>query len=139
MGMTFKAMPNEDFLYVEVAGEFTLDEATRIFGTVIDLVEANNTEKVLFDGREISGEPTAIERYYYAAFASDSVVLLALHGWLLAPPRFAYVLKQPTLDPLRLGQIIAKKRGMNVKAFEKVDDAMRWLRIDSEELRLYAD
>ena len=139
MGMTFKATPSDDFLFVEVAGEFSLDDATRIFGSVIDLVEANDARNVLFDGRGIVGEPTAIERYFYAAFASDSVMLLELHGWLLAPPRFAYVLKEPTLDPLRLGQIIAKKRGMNVKAFEKVEDAMRWLRIDSEELRPYAD
>ena len=139
MGMTFKATPSDDFLFVEVAGEFSLDEATRIFGSVIDLVEANNTQNVLFDGREIIGDPTAVERDYYAAFASDSVMLLELHGWLLAPPRFAYVLKEPTLDPLRLGQIIAKKRGMNVKAFEKVDEAMRWLRSDSEELSRYAD
>ena len=139
MGMTFKATPSDDFLYVEVAGEFSLDEATRIFGSVIDLVEANNTHNVLFDGRQIRGEPTAIERYYYAAFASDSVMLLELHGWLLEPPRFAYVLKEPTLDPLRLGQIIARKRGMNVRAFNKVDDAMRWLKLDPEGLSRYAD
>ena len=139
MGMTFKATPSDDFLFVEVAGEFSLDEATRIFGSVIDLVEANNTQNVLFDGREIIGDPTAVERYYYAAFASDSVMLLELHGWLLAPPRFAYVLKEPTLDPLRLGQTIAKKRGLNVKAFENVKDAMRWLRIEPEELRRFAE
>lgn len=139
MGMTMKATPSDDFLYVEAGGEFSLDEATRVFGMVIDLVEANNSQKVLFDGSKIIGEPTAVERYYYAAFASDSVMLLSLHGWMLDPPRFAYVLKEPTLDPLRLGQIIAKKRGLNVKAFEKVEDAMRWLKLDPEGLSRYAE
>lgn len=128
--MLVKAMPSADFLYVKAAGKFSLDDATRTFAMVIDLVEANHSSKVLYDGREVEGNPTAVERYYYAAFAADAVNLLHEHGWVMDPPRFAYVLKAPMLDPERLGQIVARKRDMKVKAFEKLDEAISWLRLE---------
>src|SRR3982751_1459459 len=109
MGMTLRGKPSADFLYIRTGGDFTLDEATRNFGIILDMVIANDSRKVLFDGREIAGDPTAVQRYYYAAFASDAINLLRANGWLFEPPRFAYVLKEPVLDPLRLGQIVARK------------------------------
>jgi hypothetical protein len=106
---------------------------------VLDMVMTNDSRRVLFDGRFIVGEPTAVERYYYAAFASDAVNLLRDNGWLVEPPQFAYVLNEPVLDPLRLGQIVAKKRDMRVKAFDNLDDAIRWLHIAPELARIVTD
>jgi hypothetical protein len=135
MAMIVKAKPSADFLYVRIDGDFSLDEATRTFGVVIDMVVANNSRRVLFDGRTIVGDPSPIQRFYYAAFASDSVNLLRANGWIQDPPRFAYVLHEPVLDPLRLGQIVAKKRGMNLKAFDNIDEAIRWLRLKPKDVK----
>ena len=134
MSMSVRGTPKGDLLYVKAEGEFDLDEATRTFGMVLDMMTVNDCSRVLFDGREIVGEPTAVERYYYAAFASDAVNLLREHGWIEDRPQFAYVLSEPVLDPLRLGQIIAKKRDMRVKAFDDLDEAMRWLSIIPDDL-----
>ena len=134
MSMSVKGIPKGDFLYVGADGDFDLDEATRTFGIVVDMMMANDSKRVLFDGREITGEPTAVERYYYAAFASDAVNLLSDNGWLFERPQFAFVLNEPVLDPLRLGQIVAKKRDMRVKAFENIDDAMRWLDVSRDDV-----
>ena len=98
------------------------------------MMMANDCQRVLFDGRQIIGEPTAVERYYYAAFASDAVNLLRENGWLFERPMFAFVLNEPVLDPLRLGQIVAKKRDMRVKAFDNLGDAMTWLDISREDV-----
>jgi hypothetical protein len=42
-------------------------------------------------------------------------------------PRFAYVLEKPVLDPERLGETVARNRGMDVKAFDNIEEADRWL------------
>src|SRR5262245_36109905 len=41
--------------------------------------------------------------------------------------QFAYVLQAPVLDPQRLGEIVAVNRGMWVKAFDNLADALGWL------------
>ena len=64
---------------------------------------------MLFDGRQITGEPTAVERYY-AAFASDAVNLLRDNGWLFEG-RSSRLSLMNLLDQLRLGQIVARKAG----------------------------
>ena len=139
MNMSIRGTPSGDFLYIRAEGEFSLDEATRTFGMALDMVMANDSRRVLFDGRSIVGEPTAVERYYYAAFASDAVNMLREIGWLVEPPRFAYVLHEPVLDPLRLGQTVAKKRDMRVKAFDDLEDAVRWLHVAPEHARIIAE
>ena len=134
--MSLRGIPTADLLYVITDGDFTLDEATRDFGIMLDMVVANDSRKVLLDGRRIVGEPTAVQRYYYAAFASDSVGLLIANQWMFDPPRFAYVLNEPVLDSLRLGQTVARKRGLDVKAFDDIDEAIRWLKVSPEVVRI---
>lgn len=45
-------------------------------------------------------------------------------------PRFAYVLIPPMLDPGRLGETVAVNRGMVVKAFDNLNDGLKWLGVD---------
>jgi len=137
--MSLRGIPSADLLYVITDGDFTLDEATRNFGIMLDMVLANDSRKVLMDGRSIVGEPTAVQRYYYAAFASDSVGLLIANEWMFDPPRFAYVLNEPVLDPLRLGQTVARKRGLDLKAFNDIDEAIRWLKVSPEVVRFITE
>jgi hypothetical protein len=49
----------------------------------------------------------------------------------LRSPAFAYVLKEPVLDPQRFGQTVAVNRGMNVKTFDNVEQARTWLGLPS--------
>jgi hypothetical protein len=139
MSMTVKGKREANFLYLTLEGEFTLDEATRTFGIALDMVVLNHSRKVLFDGRTIVGEPTAVERYYFAAFASETVDLLLMDEWLDEEPRIAFVLKEPVLDPLRLGQIVARKRGLDVKAFDDIDEALRWLKVVPTDATAFLD
>ena len=134
--ISLRSTPQADLLYVVAEGEFTLDDATRNFGAILDMVLANDSRKVLVDGRRIVGDPTAVQRYYYAAFASDSIGLLIANEWTFDPPRFAYVLNEPMLDTLRLGQVVARKRGLDVKAFDDIDEAIRWLNVSPEVVQL---
>ena len=42
-------------------------------------------------------------------------------------PRFSYVMHEPLRDPGRLGETVAVNRGMDVKVFETLEDAIEWL------------
>ena len=125
--MTVQTIPQSDVLHVAAGGPFSLSEAKRTFIDVLHVIEELRLSKVLFDGRQISGNPTIIERFYYGEFVADEVSKLAQRGWNGAPPQFAYVLGEPVLDPLRLGETVAVSRGMHVRAFETREEAIVWL------------
>ncbi|HEX3125997.1 MAG TPA: hypothetical protein VH394_01585 [Thermoanaerobaculia bacterium] len=128
MGMILETRAEPGFLYAEVTGNFSLEEAKRTFQEILEAVARHRVEKVLFDGRKVVGRPTTMERFYYGEFVARSVAELGDRG---VPPgtQFAYVLTEPTLDPRRFGENVAVNRGMFVKAFDNLEDALGWLRI----------
>jgi hypothetical protein len=129
MGMILKISIEPKFLSVCASGEFSLAEAKRTFMEVLDSVERHRIDKVLFDGREISGNPEVMERFYYGEFAANRVMELVEHGFSRAP-QFAYVLEEPVLDPQRFGETVAVNRGMFVKTFKVPADAFKWLGLE---------
>jgi len=126
--MLLKIHPESGFLKVDVTGKFSLKEAKRTFLEILEAVAQHKMRKVLFDGRGLMGEPKTIERFYYGEFAAETVVKLVYRSLSFAP-QFAYVLEEPVLDPQRLGETVAVNRGMDVKAFDNLEDALGWLGI----------
>jgi len=113
-------------LVVEAQGRFSLAEAKRTFVELLEAADRHATGKVLFDGRQLSGNPAMMERFYYGAFAAESVLTFARRHPFSAM-QFAYVLKEPVLDPARFGETVARNRGMLVRSFDDLDAAMEWL------------
>ena len=128
MNMKLEICPESGFLRVVATGEFSLEEAKRSFFEMLEAVARCKVKKVLFDGRTITGEPEIIERFYYGEFAAQAVVDFSDRG-VSPATRFAYLLKEPVLDPRRLGETVAVNRGMLVKAVDNLDDALGWLGI----------
>ena len=114
-------------MHVAAGGPFSLSEAKRTLLDVLHVVEELRLRKILFDGRQVTGNPAIIERFYYGEFVADEVQKLLARGWQGEPPQFAYVLREPILDPLRLGETVAVNRGVNIRAFEDRDAAIVWL------------
>ena len=120
-------------LHVVVSGEFSLDEAKRTFLEMLDGVQKYGIRKVLLDGRDITGEPLLIERFYYGQFAADNISTLITEGWTGEGPQIAYVLEEPVLDWLRFGEMVMRNRGVNARAFDNTDEAVAWLGLASED------
>lgn len=114
-------------LNVEAGGRFSLREAKRTFLEILEAADLHGTRKILFDGRQVIGHPATMERFYYAAFAAESSIAFARRTRSGAG-QFAYVLREPMLDPARFGETVALNRGMYVKAFDDLEDALAWLR-----------
>ncbi len=132
MSMTVNISTRPENLHVVAAGDFSLDEAKRTFLEILDSIQKSGLGKVLFDGRDINGEPLLIERFYYGQFAAEHVKNLVEHGWEGEEPQLAYVLAEPVLDWLRFGEMVLRNRGVNARAFDNTDDAVAWLELGPE-------
>jgi hypothetical protein len=128
LDIILESAPNQGFLNVAAVGEFSLQEAERTFLEMLEAVARYKVEKVLFDGRRLTGAPDTMERFYYGEFAADSVFKFRDRG-ISTATKFAYVLKEPVLDPRRFGETVAVNRGMYVKTFDNLEDAVGWLAI----------
>ncbi len=80
------------------------------------------------------GDPALVERFYYGEFAAQAVERLRERASCDKNPQFAYVLHEPVLDPLRFGETVAANRGMFVKAFDNLDEAVAWLGLAPDEI-----
>jgi len=126
MSMYLEIHAEPDLLIVETKGTFSLDEAKRTFREMLEAVALHRTTRVLVDGRTLQGQPEAMERFYYGEFAARTVREFSGQG-VSPATRFAYMLKEPVLDPKRLGENVAVNRGMVVKMFDNHKDALEWL------------
>jgi len=129
MGEIRKICAEPEYLRVVVTGSFTLDDAKRNFSRMLESVARYQAEKILIDGREVKGNPKAIERFLYGEFAAKSVARQIAEERIPRACRFAYVMLEPVLDPNRLGETVAVNRGMWVKAFDDLDAAFAWLEV----------
>jgi hypothetical protein len=132
MGMILGTIRDEPgWLRIVATGEFSLEDAERTFLEMLDAVAQHNAEKVLLDGRELTGEPATIHRFLYGAFAADSVATYIAARHVPSTLRFAYALREPVLDPHRFGETVAVNRGMWVRAFDSFEEALEWLKLSS--------
>ena len=130
MSITLQIRAEPGLLYVTATGRFSLADARPKFLQVLDAVDQNKASKVLFDGRKVKGNPETIERFLYGEFAANAVSKYMIEGALQRPPQFAFVLREPVLDPKRFGETVAANRGMRVKAFDNLEDGLEWLRLE---------
>ena len=127
--MSLQTRAESGVLHAEATGTFSLAEAKRTFLEMLEAVALNNVKRVLLDGRGLTGEPAPIERFYYGKFAAESVRKFADRG-VPAGTLFAYVLVKPMLDRGRFGEVVAANRGMSVKTFDNLEEALRWIGIE---------
>jgi hypothetical protein len=119
-------------LLVSYGGEFSLSDAQSTFQEVLEAIVEHGVKKILVDGRQIDGDPEPLERFYYGKYVADAVSQ-TVNRMKIDVPRFAYVLEEPVLDPMRFGETVAVNRGMRVKAFDDIKRAEWWLGVSSAE------
>ena len=139
MSMTFKIYARHENIDVTATGEFSLEEAKLHFLDIVRSIQHHKIGKVLVDGREITGAPRLLERFFYGHFVADTVRGLIDRGWDGPEIQFAYVLEEPVLHRFRLGEAAAANRGLNVRAFDNIKEGIDWLLFDPAELEVTAE
>ena len=97
----------------------------KAFREMLGAVAQHKAEKILLDGRNVTGKPRDMERFYDGEFAATETRRIVVEHKIV--PRFAYVLHEPLRDPARLGETVAVNRGMIIKVFGTPEDAIEWL------------
>ncbi|HEY0304186.1 MAG TPA: hypothetical protein VGC44_04395 [Longimicrobiales bacterium] len=114
------------YLHAVASGEFVLRNAEEQFMDLLDSVVDTGADRVLLDGRQVTGNLDVLDRYVYGEFVALAAARLPKNV-VPTPPKFAYVLTHPVLDPDRLGETVARNRGMSLRAFDNKDEALEWL------------
>lgn len=130
MGMKLKLKPNSEFLLAIVEGKFSLNEAKRAFVEILDATIEHKNTKIIIEGRRLKGSPTTMDRFHFGEFAAQMVSTYSTKG-LFPAPTFAFVMKEPIFDPHKFGETVAANRGMNIRVFEEIDEALEWLGLSS--------
>jgi type II secretory pathway component PulJ len=75
----------------------------------------------------VTGNPKDIERFFYGEFAASAVARYRTQDGIQHEPQFAYVLQEPMLHPKRLAETVAANRGMWIKVFDNLEEALERL------------
>lgn len=128
MGIDFRFEMRQDYLYVQIAGIFvSVDEVFKIYLKAQEAAETNAATKVLIDCLRLKGSPTMWDYYQFGEFVAEHRQGNALKRMT------AYVGTAPTFDKGHFGELVATNRGANMKAFDRMEDALKWLGVEGEE------
>jgi len=127
MSIDLRLEMKKEYLYVQMTGVFTIEEAKGSFCKILEAASDNDAPKALLNCLQLEGAPSMIERFTYGAFVAKE---LRLYSIRFGRPsiKLACVAREPLLDKERFGEIVATNRGANVKMFDDEKDALNWLR-----------
>lgn len=126
MGMELEFLPAAGFLRVCATGEFALDDANDAIVRIFERAAEVGVRSVLVDCSGLEGAPTTMERFEHSRFAAERLREYWARG-LLGSARFAYVARVPLADREKFGETVAVNRGVDVRSFEREEDAVLWL------------
>jgi len=115
--------------YVSLAGETNGPQAEDLYRAVLRECVAGGCSKLLIDCRELSGQLSTVDRFWFGKVVADENAALRADG-SGRHVRVALVGRLPLLDERRFGETVATNRGAPVKVTEDLASAYRWLGLD---------
>jgi hypothetical protein len=131
MSMGVEINPERGFLRVHLTGDFSLAEAKGTYLRTLEAVARHKVTKVLADCRDMRGTMTVMERFEYATFVAQEIAKASDMG-VSRCTRFAYVSKPPFFDRKKFSETVAVNRGATVLTTDSMEEAVRWLEIDTD-------
>lgn len=125
MSMKLQITAEDFFLRVCVSGIFSLANANKACVEMFKAVEQHKAMEVLVDCRHLAGSPSTMERFEHSEFGAARMIDFS--AWIT---RFAYVGMPPLIDPQKFGETVAVNRGVKIKVFTNIEDALRWLELE---------
>jgi len=118
-----KITVEDDFLLVSVRGKYSLSNANNLFKLAIDNGLSHNKSKILIDTTDITGSIPFINRFQFSEVLYNYIRKYALGK----VNRIAVLGKEPIVDKEKFGEIVAKNRGVNVRVFTDMSQALIWI------------
>ena len=132
MGYLIKDDPQPTYLRISVEGQWEDNLIGETSDHLLALCEKHQAAKILFDFRELSGNPSTISRFYMSTqFAVKFLKLRLSHR--IPVCRFAVLGHHPLVDPRRFEETVAVNNGLPVRTFTNLQQALAWLEIDESQ------
>lgn len=111
-----------EYVLLVCTGKYSRAEAFRVGDLAYSEAAGSNRRNVLVDVRRINGQlPTIFDRFDFG------VHIAALHFEQRPRVRLALLGHEPMIHPERFGEIVARNRGADTRAFIDEQAALTWL------------
>ncbi len=130
MGIDLKFQRRTEYLYVCVAGDFSLNEALDGLDITLETVARYHVTKVLIDGLVLKGLLGNAEYHRYRESLTKELDPYLASGRIIRL-RIALILKEPLIDHSHFWESIVIRQGAEVCLFNNSADALQWLILGS--------
>lgn len=113
-----------EHLEIACAGLFSRSEALRVTNEAYQRAATEKRRNILIDARRVVGRvPTILDRYEIGVHTART--------YLEHSPRIRVALlgHEPMIHPERFGEIVARNRGADTRAFTDEAEALGWLSV----------
>ena len=135
MNMKMEIIYETGYLHIKISGKFSLTEANDNFVKIMNAAEQSGVNRLLIDCLNLEGAMNTSERLQYSSFVVKQVDEFSTKG-VPRGIRLSYVVLPPLADPGRFGETFAVNRGVNVRIFDTIDEAINWLEIEPADKEL---
>lgn len=118
MSLQLQIEEKPDYLEARFTGAGAAEETWRQFDEIAERCKRANKNKLLLDFTEASGEVSLADRY----FLGDKAQILSRRRL-----KVATVATRRQIDPQKFAELVARNRGVDLRAFTNVEDAEEWL------------
>lgn len=129
MGLEYKLQKKTGYLLMVFQGFHEPSFADVLTSQVLNVCKTEKPSKLLMDLRKVKGEMSTTERYYLAVTAATKYLGAKLFN-RIPGCRFAIVGNHPLVDPGKFEENVAVNRGLNVRTFIEMKDALIWLEVE---------
>jgi hypothetical protein len=132
MALEYKIEPQTGYLRMTCGGQYESSLNDEITDQVMWACEKYQPSKMLIDTLQVEGQMSTMDRYNLATLSAKKYLDEKLAGKIQSC-RFAYVGNDPMIDPRRFGETVAVNRGINLKVFTDMKEALAWLEVEPAE------
>ena len=115
-----------DYILVGFIGEFNLEAGKRTVDSMIEACFEHDLFAVLLDCRSMTGNLSIMDRYRLVVYGQRMLGKVN---------RVALVGRQEAVLPDRFAETVAVNRGINLKVFIDMDQAVDWLKAQAFDLQ----
>ncbi len=128
-GLNMTVDPQADYLRVAFGGIFSVSQASPVSAHVLELTQEYQAKRVLIDFREITGDPTTMERFTLSSVFAAKYILYRSTNKIPAT-LFAVLGNHPFVDKQKFEEHVAVNRGVPIRIFVDFHQALKWLGVD---------
>jgi hypothetical protein len=132
MALDYKIEPQPGHLRLICEGRYEPSLNGEFSDQVLGACEKYRPSKMLIDTLRVEGEMSTMDRYNLATLSAKKYLEGKLAG-KIPGCRFAFVGSNPLVDPKRFGETVAVNRGIDLKVFTEMKEALAWLEADPAE------